>query len=90
MRISYDSESDAVYIRLVEGEHQCRTLRLTDEIALNVGEDEMLVGIEIVDATNVLGGGELPPVILENIPFQVADLRRGDAVPDQRPKPGSF
>ena len=29
MRISYDSEVDALYIRLLEGEYQCRTLRLT-------------------------------------------------------------
>ncbi len=72
VRISYDSESDAVYIRLVEGEHQCRSLRLTDEVALNVGEDEMLVGIEILDATNVLGAGKPPSVVLENVPFQLA------------------
>ena len=72
MRISYDPEVDALYIRLVEGEHQCRTLRLTDEIALNVGEGELLVGIEILDAKHVLGAGELPSVVLENVPFRVA------------------
>ena len=69
MRISYDSEVDALYIRLLEGEHQCRTLRLTDEISLNIGEDEMLVGIEILDAKEVLGGGQLPTVVLENVPL---------------------
>lgn len=67
MRISYDSEVDALYIRLVEGEHECRTLRLNDEIALNIGVGEMLVGIEILDAREVLGKGELPQVVLENI-----------------------
>ena len=67
MRISYDSETDALYIRLLEGEHQCRTLRLTDEVALNIGEGEMLVGIEILDAKEVLGQGNLPTVILENV-----------------------
>jgi uncharacterized protein YuzE len=72
MKISYDSEIDALYVRLVEGAHQCRTLRLTDEIALNIGEDELLVGIEILDAKDTLGSGELPSVVLENIPFTVA------------------
>ncbi len=72
MKISYDSEIDALYVRLVEGEHQCRTLRLTDEIALNIGEDELLVGIEVLDAKDTLGSGELPTVVLENIPFTVA------------------
>ena len=49
MKISYDEEIDALYIRLVEGKHECRTLRLTDEIALNIGTNELLVGIEILD-----------------------------------------
>jgi uncharacterized protein YuzE len=33
MRISYDGEVDALYIRLLEGEYECRTLRLTDELS---------------------------------------------------------
>ena len=71
MKISYDSEIDALYIRLVEGKHQCRTLQLTDEIALNIGENELLVGIEILDATQVLGTGSMPNVVLENLSFTV-------------------
>ncbi len=71
MKISYDPEIDALYIRLGEGKHECRTLRLTDEIALNIGEGEILVGIEILDAKQVLGAGELPQVVLENVPFTV-------------------
>ena len=67
MKISYDAEVDAVYIRLVEGEWECRTLRLNDEIALNIGPGETLVGIEILDAKEVLGKGQLPSVILENV-----------------------
>lgn len=67
MKISYDPEIDAVYIRLVEGEFECRTLRLNEEIALNIGPGETLVGIEILDAREVLGKGELPKVVLENL-----------------------
>ncbi|CAD5979028.1 hypothetical protein PCC9214_04457 [Planktothrix tepida] len=72
MKISYDSEIDALYIRLVEGQHQCRSLQLTEEIALNIGENELLVGIEVLDGTEVLGAGNLPNVVLENISFTVA------------------
>ena len=75
MRISYDSEVDALYIRLLEGEHQCRTLRLTDEISLNIGEGETLVGIEVLDAKEVLGQGSLPTVILENLKATEASTR---------------
>jgi uncharacterized protein YuzE len=67
MKISYDPEVDALYIRLIEGECECRTLRLNEEIALNIGPDETLVGIEIIDAKEVLGKGELPQVVLENL-----------------------
>jgi uncharacterized protein YuzE len=72
MRISYEPEIDALYIRLVEGPQECRTLRLSDEIALNLGPGETLVGIEILDAKETLGKGELPRVVLENVPFAVA------------------
>ncbi len=67
MRITYDPEVDALYIRLVEGEHQCRVLRLNDEISLNIGAAEMLVGIEVLDAREVLGEGGIPEIILENL-----------------------
>jgi len=72
MKISYDSEVEALYIRLMEGKHQCRTLQLTEEIALNIGKNELLVGIEVLDATQVLGTVSLPNVVLENISFTVA------------------
>ena len=72
MRISYDREADAVYIRLMEGDHECRTLRLTDEVSLNIGAGEVLVGIEVLDASDVLGQGSLPTVVLENIAARTA------------------
>lgn len=74
MKISYDSEADAVYIELIPGEHECRTVRLTDEIALDMGPGETLVGIEILDAAQVLGagGGKLPEVIVQNLRIAAA------------------
>lgn len=67
MKISYDPEVDALYIRLIEGNHECRTVRLNEEVALNIGAGERLVGIEILDAKEVLGQGKLPPLFLENV-----------------------
>lgn len=72
MKISYDPEVDALYVRLIEGEYECRTVQLNDEIALNIGPGEILVGIEILDAKEVLGKGELPPLVLENVPLAEA------------------
>ena len=71
MKITYDPKADALYIRLVEGKHECRTLRLSDDVALNIGEGEVLVGIEILDAKEVLGEGKVPRLVLENVPFTV-------------------
>jgi uncharacterized protein YuzE len=67
MKISYDSEVDALYIRLLDGEHECRSVRLSDEVALNIRAGEKLVGIEILDATAVLGIGKTPTVILQGL-----------------------
>ena len=69
MKINYDPEIDALYIRLIEGKYECRTLRLNEEIALNIGPDEKLVGIEILDAKEVLGSGKLPKLVVENLPL---------------------
>ena len=68
MKISYDKETDAMYIQLVEGTLECRNLQLNEDITLNIGDGEKLVGIEILDASEVLGEGTLPGIILENIP----------------------
>jgi uncharacterized protein YuzE len=71
MTIRYDSAVDALYIRLLEGKHECRTLRLSDTVALNIGEGEVLVGIEVLDAKDVLGSGALPRLVIENLPCEV-------------------
>jgi uncharacterized protein YuzE len=67
MKISYDSEIDAIYIRLLDGKHECRSVRLSEEVALNIGANEKLVGIEILDASEVLGSGGVPSVVLEGL-----------------------
>ncbi len=74
MKISYDSEIDALYIRLIEGKQECRTVRLNEEIALNIGQGEKLVGIEILDARQVLGAGQLPAVVLEGLTASTVPL----------------
>ena len=74
MKISYNHEIDALYIRLIEGKHECRTVRLNEEIALNIGKGETLVGIEILDAREVLCTGKLPAIVLEGITASTAPL----------------
>ena len=80
MKIRYDSETDAIYIRLVEGPQECRTVRLNEEVAMNIGCDEQLVGIEVLDASQVLGNGLMPSIVLENVSALAADgSNRGES-----------
>ena len=50
------------------------TVRLNEEVALNIGEGEQLVGIEMLDAKEVLGAGKVPAVILEGLESASAPL----------------
>src|SRR2546430_17001594 len=83
MKISYDSDVDAMYITLIEGEYECRTVRLSDEIALDFGPNETLVGIEILDAKRLLGKGKLPRLVVDNLDLEAAQgaVRRNSRQP---------
>ena len=72
MKITYDKEADALYIRLLEGEHQCRVVRITDDIAMDFASGEKLVGIEVLDAKQILGAGKLPKLSVENLQLEAS------------------
>jgi uncharacterized protein YuzE len=67
MKITYDSEADALDIRLREGRFECRTVRLNDEIALDFADGEVLVAIEVIGASEMGITPEHPEVILDHI-----------------------
>lgn len=72
MKITYDPEADALYLELIPDVKQVRTVQLSESIALDFGKGEVLTGIEILDAKNIIGNGKIPPVILKNLEYQVA------------------
>jgi len=67
MKITYDPEADALSIRLREGQFECRTIRLTDDIALDFAPGELLVAIEILGASQLGLTPEHPEVVLERL-----------------------
>lgn len=67
MKLIYDREADALYIRLLEGEFQCRVVRLTDDIALDFAQGERLVGIEVLHASRMFDKPEEPSVELKDL-----------------------
>ena len=68
MRITYDPEVDAAYISFKEGITQVTTVRITEDIAIDFGPHEEIVGIEVLDASEHLSlEKEKPKVELENL-----------------------
>lgn len=66
MRITYDSEVDALYIRFIET--TVTTQHLAEGIAVDYAEDGRIAGIEILDARKRFGDPEVfRRVVLEDI-----------------------
>jgi len=72
MKITYDKDADALYIRLLEADHQCRVVRLTDDIALDFTVGEKLVGIEVLGASRLFEKPEAPVIDLKDLQARVA------------------
>jgi uncharacterized protein YuzE len=72
MRITYDKEVDALYIRLLEGDYQCRVVRLTDDVALDFAAGEQLVGIEVLGASRLFETPETPTIELKGLLPKIA------------------
>jgi uncharacterized protein YuzE len=67
MKVTYDKEADALYIRLLEGDYQCRVVRLTDDVALDFATGEKLVGIEVLGASRLFEEPESPSIELKDL-----------------------
>lgn len=67
MKITYDSQVDAAYIRLKRGKYQVTTQRLTEDIAVDYAPNGSIVGIEVLDASKYLVKHRRPQVELENL-----------------------
>ena len=67
MRIQYDVRSDLLYIRLDDQNQQVVNRRLSEDIVLDMGEGDRIVGIEILDASKHVNLGNLLPVEYEAV-----------------------
>ncbi len=67
MKLSYDAEVDAAYIRLEEGSFEVTTHQLSEDVAVNFAPDGRVIGIEILSASKHLFQSKRPEVLLENI-----------------------
>ncbi len=54
MKIEYDEQADLLYLRLDPRPQELVNKRVSDEIVLDVGREDKIVGIEIMNASKNL------------------------------------
>ena len=62
MQIHYDAKTDLLYLRLDDRKQKTLNRRVSEDIVLDLGEDDRIVGIEILDASKRLNLQNLLPV----------------------------
>jgi uncharacterized protein YuzE len=67
MKLIYDPAVDALTIRFIEETVECETIRLNDQVALDMGPGERIVAIEVLDASELIPGLKERGISLENL-----------------------
>ena len=62
MEIRYNAKTDLLYIRLDDRKQEVINRRATEDIVLDIGADDRIIGIEILDASKHLNLEGLLPV----------------------------
>ena len=62
MQVLYNSKADLLYLRLDDRKQKLVNKRVSDDIVLDMGEDDRIVGIEILDASRNVSLDRLLPV----------------------------
>jgi uncharacterized protein YuzE len=65
MNIIYNDKTDLLYIRLDDRKQNVVNKRISDDIVLDIGEDDRIVGIEILDASKHVNLDKLLPIKYE-------------------------
>ncbi len=65
MNIIYNDKIDLLYIRLDDKRQEVINRRISEDIVLDIGEGDRIVGIEILDASKRLNLERLLPVKYE-------------------------
>ena len=62
MTIHYDSKTDLLYLRLESAGQEVTNKRVTDDIVLDLGANDKIIGIEIMDASKHVNLEKLMPI----------------------------
>lgn len=72
MKISYDQKADALYIKLREGAF-VENKEVSEGMILDLGKDNTILGIEILDARSRLTLGDLSHIDIQ-VPIGASSL----------------
>lgn len=62
MNVHYNDKTDLLYIRLDDEKQDVMNRRISDDVVLDVGEGDRIVGIEILDASKHVALDRVLPV----------------------------
>ncbi len=62
MHVSYNDKTDLLYIRLDDRRQEVINRRVSDDIVLDIGKGNKIIGIEILDASKHVNLDRLLPV----------------------------
>ena len=62
MHVSYNDRTDLLYIRLDDRKQDVINRRVSDDVVLDIGEGNKIIGIEILDASKHVTLDRLLPV----------------------------
>ena len=65
MNIIYNDKTDLLYIRLDDTKQEVINRRVSEDVVLDIGEGEKVIGIEILDASKHVNLDRLLPVKYE-------------------------
>jgi len=72
MRVHYDQKADLLYIRLDERKQKVLNRRIFEDVVLDIGRNNKIVGIEILDASKHVDVRKIFPIKTERPSAAVA------------------
>ena len=62
MQVLYDDKSDLLYSRFDDRKQEVINKRVSEDVVLDLGDGDRIIGIEIIDASKHIGLEQLLPV----------------------------
>jgi uncharacterized protein YuzE len=65
MKVYYDGKADLLYLRFDEEKRQVVNKRVTEDVVLDIEDEDKIIGIEILDASKHINLAKVLPIYYE-------------------------